>query len=140
MDFNYIWTHYKDIVLVVATALATLIVSQVLPWLWKALILKPWKWLVKSINSKWGKMGFEREYLNWLIEENRFLKIRGLRMQAIVSPEIESIYVPLRGEATAHVVNSDDFASKKARQSSSSISRVLAENKRVVLLGDPVTC
>lgn len=137
MDFNYLWSNYKDLVLIIATAIVTLIFSQIVPWLWKAIVLAPWKWLLISINSRWGKMGFEKEYLSWLIEENRYLKIRGLRMQAIVSPEIESIYVPLRGEASAHVVGSDDFASKKARQSSSSISRILAENKRVVLLGDP---
>src|SRR5687767_6149292 len=100
MDFNTLWTNYKDIVLIIITAVVTLVFTQIFPWLWKNIVVKPLVWIAKNLTRRRGKKGFEKEYLNWLIEEYRYLKIRGLRMQTIVSPEIEGIYVPLHSKAS----------------------------------------
>jgi predicted NACHT family NTPase len=99
MDFNQLWQEYKELILVIATALATLIATllgqKVLPGLWKA-IVRLWDKLGASLGRRLSAARFEQRYLEWLCEEHRFLQVRGIRTRSPVAVELEQVYVSLK--------------------------------------------
>lgn len=138
MNWQELWTNYSQLVVVVVTVIATLIATKVLPWLWRNVVVRLWK----SIIGHYSVRGFQREYLDWLIEEHRFLDITRIRTKFRVSPELENLYVPLRATATVprtHVSlgaatgESGGGEDKRALE----IGKIISSEKRVVILGDP---
>ena len=79
MNFDQLWQEYKELILVVATAVATLIATllgqKILPGLWKA-VTKLWEKITVGLDRRLSTEKFERRYLDWLCEEHRFLKVR----------------------------------------------------------------
>jgi len=98
MDFDQLWQEYKELVLVIATAVATLVATllgqKILPGLWKA-IVKLWEKMEASLGKHLSAGRFERRYLEWLCEEQLFLKVRGIRTRSPVSVKLEEVYVSL---------------------------------------------
>lgn len=98
MDFKQLWQEYKELILVIATALATLIATllgqKILPGLWQAMIR-----LLEKLGTRLGghlsAAKFEQRYLEWLCEEQRFLRVRGIRTRSPVAVELEDVYVSL---------------------------------------------
>ena len=97
MDFNQLWQEYKELILVVATAVATLIATllgqKILPSLWRG-IVKGWEKLRVSLGKRLSAAEFERRYLEQLCEEQRFLKVRGIRTRSPVAVELERCTSP----------------------------------------------
>ena len=98
MDFNQLWQEYKELILVIATALATLVATllgqKILPGLWKVMV-GLWDKLRESLGRRLSVAEFERRYLEWLCEEWRFLSVRGIRTRSPVALELEDVYVSL---------------------------------------------
>lgn len=68
--------------------------SKVLPGLWSATTKLTGK-LKVSLGRRLSAGAFEKRYLQWLCEEQRFLKVRGIRIRSPVPMEWEQIYVSL---------------------------------------------
>jgi len=83
MDFNQLWLRYKELVLIVATAILTLLVRQIVPGVWSAMVGLGGK-VRASLGRRISTAEFERRYLEHLCEEHRFLKVRGIRTRAPV--------------------------------------------------------
>ena len=98
MDFDQLWQEYKELILVIVTAVATLVATllgqKILPGLWKA-IVRLWEKLRASLGRRLSAAEFERRYLEQLCEEQRFLKVRGIRTRSPVAVELEKVYVSL---------------------------------------------
>ena len=98
MDFKQLWQEYKELILVIATAIATLIATllgqKILPGLWQALV-RLWDKLGASLGRRLSAAKFEQRYLEWLCEEQHFLKVRGIRTRSPVAVELEKVYVSL---------------------------------------------
>ena len=99
MDFSHLWQEYKELVIVIVTAIATLIATllgqKVLPGLWKALV-KLWGETASRVGKRLSEGKFERRYLEWLCEEQLFLRVRGIRTRSPVSVKLEEVYVSLK--------------------------------------------
>jgi len=98
MDLNQLWQEYKELILVIVTAVATLIATllgqKILPGLWKA-IVRLWEKMRASLGRRLSAAEFQRRYLEQLCEEQRFLKVRGIRTRSPVAVELEKVYVSL---------------------------------------------
>ena len=99
MDFDQLWQEYKELILVIATAVATLAATllgqKILPGLWKA-IARLWEKMGASLGRRLSAGKFERQYLKWLCTEQLFLKVRGIRTRSPVPVKLEEVYVPLK--------------------------------------------
>jgi hypothetical protein len=140
MNWQQLWTNYKDLVVVVATALATLAATRILPWIWQNVVAQSWNWTAKRVSHRWRVGSFRRDYLNWLIEEHRYLEIHGVRTRAPVSIELEDIYVPLRAKAGLHRgTDSGRTPNSKSEREWEivTVTKALADHRRIIILGDP---
>jgi predicted NACHT family NTPase len=94
MDFSQLWKEYKELILVIATVIVTLLGQRILPGLWKAL-LKLWGVIIAGLGRRLSAEKFGQRYLEWLCEEYRFLRVRGIRTRSPVAVELEKVYVSL---------------------------------------------
>lgn len=140
MSWQQLWKDYRELVLIIATAVATLVGTKVVPWLWRNLIVRAWDALARRTSRRWRERQFLRRHLDWIIEQNRYLETRGMKARVPVSVELEDIYVPLRARASLLEEPTTDarIDSLTAReQTSSPVIRALSDHKRIVLLGEP---
>jgi predicted NACHT family NTPase len=94
MDPQQLWQNYKELILIVVTALVTLFVQSTFPTVWKQLIGLGRK-LWSSIGGWLSVAAFKKRYLEQLREEQRFLQIRGISTRSPVAVELEKVYVDL---------------------------------------------
>ncbi len=89
-----IWQEYKEIVLVLAGALATLFFRDILPALWRT-SSKLSLYFCRKLGIRLSAWDFERRYLKRLCELHRFVNVRGIRTRFPVALELEKVYVSL---------------------------------------------
>ncbi|MCK6560869.1 HEAT repeat domain-containing protein [bacterium] len=140
MDWHKLWSDYQTLIVAVASVIATMIAKQILPWLWKNIVARAWVFIARHSGSRWRTRSFRKNYLNWLIEENRYLEIRGLRTRAPISIELEDVYVSLKAKSTQY--SQSDLLKKTDSEianehESIPVLKALTQNKRIVILGHP---
>ncbi|WP_412070230.1 HEAT repeat domain-containing protein [Rubrivirga sp. IMCC43871] len=93
-DFADLYAQYKELILIAATAVATLLATKLLPWLGKA--------MSAGAQKVWGHLAtgqertsFEERYRRYVAEENRYLQVAGIKTRTQVSIELDRVYVGL---------------------------------------------
>ncbi len=158
MDFNELWENYKEgFILVVVTAISTLLIQRILPSIWKWVTILGRK-IGQLVGKEISDAQFEARYLEWLIEENRYLKVRGIRTRSTVGVKLEQVYISLQlvdptvpqfetfDELERYLLKGGKYTKGKGpRLKSSEPERVLMGEamklfgERLVILGGPGT-
>jgi len=93
-DFADLYAQYKEMVIIVATAAATLLSTKLLPWLGKTLGAGV-KTLKAHVDEGQERTSFEERYRRYVAETNRFLQVTGIKTRTQVSIELDRVYVGL---------------------------------------------
>jgi HEAT repeat protein len=133
MDLFTLWETYQNqIILVIITASMTIVITQILPWLVRKLIqLLSWIFQVKFTFAR-----FEQRYLRQLMNEHKFLNIKGIVTKAPVAIELEDVYIGQRAAARRSPVR--QTASLEASKVVA-LTEVLKDKSRLVVIGAPGT-
>jgi hypothetical protein len=98
IDWQQLWQNYREVILIFATALGTLLTTllahRVVPGLWHGFVTLLDK-LRLAAGRRVSEAAFEKRYLKYLCEEHRFLRVRGIRTRSPVAIQLEQVYVSL---------------------------------------------
>jgi|GEM_PF-716797 len=158
MDFDQLWQKYPTLVTVVVTAASTLVLTRIVPGIWKWLT-RQGDHVIGRISHRVGINRFEKRYREWLIAEHRHLPVRGIRTTSPVSVELDQIYIslslgqPLResldpakrladeikpGTDRSPEIDSRQMAARSADPERLSVAQVLQRcPQRLTVLGGP---
>lgn len=138
MEFQQLWRDYKELMLVVATAAATLTATllgqKVLPGLGQVLG-RLFGRLAAKLSKRFADARFQRQYVDWLCRHHRYLNMRGFGLFVPPPMELEEVYISLS-------LGRQHRGARDPRQGADSGARLeageaLQRHLRVVLLGGP---
>ena len=101
---NFLKEHQWEIIFALIFALLIALFWEPI----KKFFVSIYRWIRKLFSTK----TFEKKYRDWLIEEYKFLKIRGIKTNASVSIELEKVFISLRTKKPAERMRFPEIESK----------------------------
>jgi HEAT repeat protein len=96
MDLNEIWTKYQVLIVAVFTLIVAPLFWKLTGGLWK-LLVKLCDRLGRLAGGRLSYRSFEKQYLNWVVTENKDLKLTGIvSYDEAKKPQLEQVFISLR--------------------------------------------